>query len=68
SDVASETPAYSLTHFTWRYVPLRFKGALAASIYNAFDQDYAHPVGAEFLQDFLAQDGRTFSVRMTFGL
>ena len=29
--------------------------------------EYAHPVGAEFRQDMIWQDGRTFAVRATFG-
>jgi len=40
---------------------------LAASIYNAFDVRYAHPVGLEFRQDVIEQDGRTFAVRATVG-
>ena len=52
---------------TWRYVPQSFRGAIAASLYNAFDIRYAHPVGAEFVQDLIGQDGRTFSLRLTVG-
>ena len=58
---------YTLTHLTWRYVPQSFRGAIAASLYNAFDTRYAHPVGAEFVQDLIGQDGRTFSLRLTVG-
>ena len=63
-----QADAYALTHVTWRYVPLRFKGAIAASLYNVFDANYSHPVGAEFVQDLIGQDGRTFSLRLTVGL
>ncbi len=59
--------AYALTHLTWRYAPRTLKGSVSASVYNLFDTAYAHPVGAEFRQDVLLQDGRTLSVRATFG-
>jgi outer membrane receptor for ferrienterochelin and colicins len=62
-----EADAYALTHVTWRYMPHRFKGAIAASLYNVFDANYSHPVGAEFVQDLIGQDGRTFSLRLTVG-
>jgi outer membrane receptor protein involved in Fe transport len=67
SNRGAAADAYALTHLTWRYVPRGFKGSLAASVYNLFDREYAHPVGAEFRQDLLWQDGRTFSIRATFG-
>jgi outer membrane receptor protein involved in Fe transport len=43
------------------------RGAIAASVYNLFDTAYADPVGAEFRQELIGQDGRTFSVRFTVG-
>lgn len=62
----TEAPAYALAHFTLRWVP-RPRASIAASVYNAFDQRYAVPVGIEFRQDLLGQDGRTVSVRATVG-
>ena len=62
-----EARGYALTHLTWRLVPPSFKGSLAASVYNLFDTTYAHPVGTEFRQDLIGQDGRTFSLRLTVG-
>jgi outer membrane receptor for ferrienterochelin and colicins len=68
TDRGAVADAYALTHLTWRYTPRGLRsGAFAASIYNLFDVRHAHPVGAEFRQDVLWQDGRTFSVRATFG-
>lgn len=62
----SDIPGYGLAHFTLRWVPRR-RTSIAASVYNAFDTQYAVPVGVEFRQDVLAQDGRTVSVRATLG-
>ena len=62
----AETPGYGLTHVTLRWAPRR-RTAIAASVYNAFDTRYAVPVGVEFRQDVLGQDGRTVSVRATLG-
>jgi outer membrane receptor for ferrienterochelin and colicins len=68
TDRGNTTSAYALTNLTWRYSPRRLRGgSVAASVYNLFDAQYEHPVGAEFRQDVVGQDGRTFSVRATFG-
>ena len=58
-------PGYWLSNVTatWRPVGSRF--TVGASIYNVFDATYLHPVGAEFVQAAIAQDGRTASVRAT---
>lgn len=56
-----------LTNLTWRYAPPGLRATFAASIYNAGNVRYAHPVGLEFRQDVIEQDGRVFSVRATFG-
>ena len=62
TDRGATADAYALTNLTWRYAPRRLHGgSIAASIYNVFDTQYAHPVGAEFRQDMIAQDGRTFA-------
>lgn len=62
----ADTPSYGLAHFTLRWVP-RPRTSIAASVYNALDAHYAVPVGVEFRQDVLGQDGRTLSVRATLG-
>ena len=67
SDSGGIAGAYNLAHLTLRHVPRAFRGSLAVSVYNLFDTAYADPVGAEFRQDVLWQDGRTVSVRATFG-
>ena len=66
TDVGTTADAYALTNLTWRFAPRRLRGgSIAASVYNLMDTQYAHPVGAEFRQDMIWQDGRTFAVRAT---
>ena len=38
---------------------------ISASIYNLFDRRYSDPVGADFRQDSIEQDGRTFRIGVT---
>ena len=44
----------------------RFRAS--ASLYNLFDKRYADPVGQEFVQPAIVQDGRTFRVKLTYRL
>jgi outer membrane receptor for ferrienterochelin and colicins len=39
---------------------------LSASLYNLFNKHYADPVGQEFKQPSIMQDGRTFRVQLTW--
>jgi iron complex outermembrane receptor protein len=39
---------------------------MSASIYNVFDTRYSHPGAGEHLEDTIAQDGRTFRVKLTY--
>jgi iron complex outermembrane receptor protein len=55
---------YSLTGVTATYRPVKWPVTIGASLYNLFDAEYQHPVGAEFEQDAVTQDGRTFAVRL----
>jgi len=36
------------------------------SVYNLFDKKYGCPVGAEFIQDQIEQDGRQFRLKLTY--
>lgn len=36
-------------------------------IYNVFDKAYAHPVSAEHLQSSIAQDGRSYRLKLVYG-
>jgi iron complex outermembrane receptor protein len=67
TDLGATADAYALTNLTLRVTPRGMRGAIAASVYNLFDTAYADPVGAEFRQELIGQDGRTFSVRFTVG-
>ncbi len=39
---------------------------LSASVYNVFDEQYSDPGSGEHLQDTIAQDGRTFRVKLSY--
>ena len=56
-------PSYWLSNATVTYEPVRSPLTFGASLYNLFDAEYAHPVGLEFAQPAIQQDGRTFAVR-----
>ena len=47
---------------TWR--PAKGSIFLRAGVYNVFNRAYADPVGSEFLQDSIGQDGRTASMKV----
>ena len=57
--------AFWLSHLiaTWR--PRNTSLMVQGGVHNLFDQNYADPVGSEFLQDAIAQDGRTASIKLT---
>jgi outer membrane receptor protein involved in Fe transport len=38
----------------------------SASVYNLFDQHYADPVAADYAQDAIPQNGRSFRVKLTY--
>ena len=54
-----------LTNVNVTFVPPRRPLSFAARVSNVFDTPYAHPVGYEFRQDLMPQDGRSVSVRAT---
>ena len=61
-----EVPAYAIANLTL-YGRELVKGLeISASIYNVLDKHYADPVGSGFTQDAIAQDGRTFRVKLTY--
>lgn len=39
---------------------------LSATLYNLFDSHYGDPVGVDFKQSTIGQDGRTFRVKLTY--
>jgi outer membrane receptor protein involved in Fe transport len=56
---------YWLSNLTATYRPAGSRFSIGASLYNLFDATYMHPVGAEFVQGAIAQDGRTAAARVT---
>jgi outer membrane receptor protein involved in Fe transport len=58
-------PSFWLSNFTVTYRPVRMPLTVGASVYNAFDARYADPVGVEFQQAAIPQDGRTAALRVT---
>jgi outer membrane receptor protein involved in Fe transport len=65
STLGSHIPGVWLTNVGVNFVPPRSHVSLAARVSNLFDTAYAHPVGFEFRQDVIPQDGRGVSVRAT---
>jgi outer membrane receptor protein involved in Fe transport len=49
---------------TWQ--PRSKPFTVQAGVYNVFDREFADPVGAEFVQDAIPQDGRTAAVKVGF--
>jgi iron complex outermembrane receptor protein len=58
-------PSFWLSNLTLTYRPVRMPITIGASVYNAFDARYADPVGVEFRQAAIPQDGRTAALRVT---
>lgn len=65
STLGSHVPGVWLTHVNVTFVPPGRPLSFAARVSNLFDTAYAHPVGFEFRQDLMPQDGRSVSVRAT---
>jgi outer membrane receptor for ferrienterochelin and colicins len=61
-----ETGAFFITNLTL-YSRQFMKGMeLSGSLYNLFDKKYGDPVGLEFRQDTIEQDGLSFRVKLTY--
>lgn len=58
-------PSFWLSNLTLTYRPVRMPLTIAGSVYNAFGADYADPVGVEFRQAAIPQDGRTAALRVS---
>ena len=61
-DSSDDTFLANLTLFDYT-IPNRLQ--ISASVYNLFDEEIAHPVSDELLQDTIMQDGRTARLKMT---
>ncbi len=58
--------AYVLTNLNLLYRPLRENLELSVGLYNAFNEKYFDPGGAEHVQDQIPQDGRTFLFKVVY--
>ena len=53
-----ELEAFTLANAIVTWEPRGTSLLLQGGVYNLFDTTYEHPVGTEFVQDAIAQDGR----------
>jgi iron complex outermembrane receptor protein len=60
------TGAYVVPNFTLFTRSASDNWEISASLYNAFDQRYADPVGHGFAQNIIVQDGRTFRIKIGY--
>jgi outer membrane receptor for ferrienterochelin and colicins len=65
STLGSDMPGVWLTNANVTFEPPRQPLSLAFRVANLWNTSYAHPVGLEFRQDTVPQDGRTLSLRAT---
>jgi outer membrane receptor protein involved in Fe transport len=62
----TRVPSYLLTNFTISTKPIRNAWEFSASLYNAFDHRWYSPAGPSFAQADVAQDGRTFRIKLLY--
>lgn len=62
----ANTAGYWLANLTLSTLRLAPGMELSASVYNLFDRRYADPGAEEHLQDVIAQNGRTFRVKLSY--
>jgi len=60
------TAAYIVPNFTLFRSSASDRWELSASLYNAFDQRYADPVGNGLAEQEIIQDGRTFRIKVGY--
>jgi outer membrane receptor protein involved in Fe transport len=65
STQGTRTPGGWLTNLHLAYRPSGGRVTVAAHVANLLDRAYGHPVGLEFRQDLMPQDGRSVSLRGT---
>jgi iron complex outermembrane receptor protein len=64
--VGGKTGGYALSNLTLFSEKLAKNVEFSASVYNLFDRRYADPVGEEFKQDVITQDGRNIRIKLTY--
>jgi outer membrane receptor protein involved in Fe transport len=65
STMGSRIPGVWLTNVNLTYAPVRRPLSFGVHLTNLFDRQFGQPVGLEFRQDVMPQDGRAVSVRAT---
>jgi iron complex outermembrane receptor protein len=63
--VGRNLDSFWLANLTATWQPRHTALMVQGGVRNLFDQKYAHPVGSEFVQDAIAQDGRTASIKLS---
>jgi iron complex outermembrane receptor protein len=56
---------FTLANLTIQTAPRRDHFQFEAGVYNLFDTHYAYPGAEDHVQDTIAQDGRTFRIKLT---
>lgn len=62
--LASRLPAHAVTNLT--YVTRVAGTEVSVGVYNLFDKRYAGPASFEIREDSIAQDGRTYRLKLTY--
>ena len=66
SQAGGDAPAYGIVNFNL-FSPNLIKGLdVSAGVYNLLDRDFSDPSTPFHQQDLIAQDGRTFRVKLTY--
>jgi len=58
--------AHTLVNTTLTWTSLDARYDVVASVHNLFDQRYADPAGANFVQNAIEQDGRSYLLRIVY--
>jgi iron complex outermembrane receptor protein len=66
ADGEASTPGFVVANVTLFSRELVKGLEASASLYNLFDKRYADPVGPDFTQRFVEQDGRAFRVKLAY--
>ena len=64
SRTAQPLDAFWLANTVLTWEPIGTGLRVQGGVYNVFDRQYEHPVGGEFVQDAIGQDGRTAGVKV----
>jgi outer membrane receptor for ferrienterochelin and colicins len=57
--------AYAVVNLSFLSRPIANGFRISVGVYNLFDKQYSDPVGTDFLEDSVRQDGRQFRIKIT---